>query len=178
MVSSAAPPSASSAARVSLRIKRVAAQKSGSCKCQSADGAAAVRADTTLTISAPSGFLLGFSVVVASRFAFRSEARAPPSHAKCPFLVCFLWFPPPRQVLISYKSSSVSELLISVEHILILINVHTHSLDDLQLMWVVDLLSRSTAVFVLTLILGKVVWFTCSGCSQSRANQGFSRKQG
>lgn len=63
----------------------------------------------------PLVFWVFFLLLLVSLSEVKLECRP----HKCHFLVCFLWFPPPRQVPISYKSLSVSELIISVEHICI-----------------------------------------------------------
>lgn len=63
---------------------------------------------------------LVFWVFFFFTFPFLKLSSSAALTCKMPLSCVFLiWFPPPRQVPISYKSSSVSELIISVEHICI-----------------------------------------------------------
>lgn len=63
---------------------------------------------------------------------------------------------PHHQVLISYKSLSVSESTILVEQ------KEMYFLDYSHMLWVVDPLLCCTARFMLSLILINGIWFTCS----------------
>lgn len=83
-----------------------------------------------------------------------------------PLSCVFSMVSPHHQVLISYKSSSISESTISVEQ-----KKNMYFLDYSHMLWVVDLLLCCTVRLMLLLILKNGIWFTCSR-SDSRGSAG------